>query len=199
MTREEFVLALQRIGAVKFGRFTLKSGIVSPFYIDLREVVSYPDLLSGVSDLLVETVESFDYDIVTGIPYTALPLATLVSIRTEKPLVYMRKEKKDYGTGSDVIGTFQPGQTCLVIDDVITTGESKIETAKAYEAQGLRVKDFVVVIDRSVAGKAILANEGYRLSAVLTLDECLDILSAHNRLESSKIDEIHRFMQQMSN
>ena len=144
MTREEFVLELQRIGAVKFGKFILKSGLESPFYFDLRDMISYPDILDGVAQLLADRIKDMEFDVLTGIPYTALPIASLVSAKLNKPLIYMRKEEKAYGTGNNVIGKFKKGDVCLVIDDLITTGASKVETAEAYEKEGVIVKDFVV-------------------------------------------------------
>ena len=97
MRKEEFIEKLFEIGAVKFGSFTLKSGKVSPFYFDLRDMISYPELLDGIVELLVEKIEGMEFDVLTGIPYTALPIASLVADRIKKPLIYMRKEEKAYG------------------------------------------------------------------------------------------------------
>jgi len=193
MTKEQFVLKLQSIGAIKFGKFTLKSGKVSPFYIDLREITSYPDILEAVSGLLVEKIKHLKFDVITGIPYTALPMATLVSTRMQKPLVYMRKEEKAYGVGGSVIGKFQKNDICLVVDDLITTGESKIETAEAYEKEGVKIKDFVVVIDRSVDGQDILEKKGYQLHSLMTLDEIVKILRNHDLISEEKVKEIKDF------
>ncbi|MBL7108605.1 MAG: orotate phosphoribosyltransferase, partial [Candidatus Cloacimonetes bacterium] len=148
MTIEKFILDLEKIGAIKFGNFTLKSGLQSPFYFDLRDMISCPEILDGIAELLAEKIKDMDFDILTGIPYTALPIASLVSAKLGKPLIYMRKEEKAYGTGNNVIGKFEKGDKCLVIDDLITTGASKIETAEKYEKEGVVVKDFMVVIDR---------------------------------------------------
>ena len=193
MTNEKFILELSRIGAIKFGKFTLKSGIVSPFYIDLRDMISHPDILEGVADLIVERIKDMDFDVLTGIPYTALPIASLVASKLQKPLVYMRKEEKAYGTGKNVIGTFEKGAKCLVIDDLITTGESKIETAKAYEKEGVVVKDFVVVIDRIANGTEELARQGYTLHSLMTLDEILDTLFNNYVISKCQCDDIKLF------
>ncbi|MCK4313003.1 MAG: orotate phosphoribosyltransferase, partial [Candidatus Cloacimonetes bacterium] len=175
MTKEQFVLELQRIGAIKFGSFTLKSGLVSPFYFDLRDMISFPELLDGVADLLVEKIKDMEFDVLTGIPYTALPIASLVAAKLKKPLIYMRKEEKVYGTGKNVIGKFEKGAKCLVIDDLITTGASKIETAEGLEKEGVVVKDFIVVIDRSANGKEELGKYGYNLHSLITLDEIVSL------------------------
>ncbi|MFO7896078.1 MAG: hypothetical protein R6U84_04025, partial [Candidatus Cloacimonadales bacterium] len=72
MTREKFILELAKIGAIKFGNFTLKSGLQSPFYFDLRDMISYPEILDGVAELLAHYIKDMDFDCLTGIPYTAL-------------------------------------------------------------------------------------------------------------------------------
>ena len=198
MTKEHFVLELQRIGAIKFGSFTLKSGLVSPFYFDLRDMISYPKLLDGIADLLVEKIKDMDFDILTGIPYTALPIATLVSSKLNKPFIYMRKEEKAYGTSKNVIGKFEKGAKCLVIDDLITTGASKIETAEGLEKEGVVIKDVVVVIDRSSNGKEELAKYGYNLCSLITLDEIVSLLRNENLITEEKVKEVYDFTASIS-
>jgi uridine monophosphate synthetase len=193
MTREQFIEELFKIGAVKFGTFTLKSGKVSPFYFDLRDMISYPEILDGIVELLVTKLQGLEFDVITGIPYTALPIAALVADRMKKPLIYMRKEEKAYGTGNNVIGKFAPGAVCVVIDDLITTGESKIETAERLEAEGVVVKDFVVVIDRSNDGKGILAKGGYELHSLISLDEILVILKAGKYINDEMTAKVLEF------
>ncbi len=198
MTKEQFVLELQRIGAIKFGNFTLKSGLVSPFYFDLRDMISFPEILEGVADLLAERIKDMDFDVITGIPYTALPIASLVASKLKKPLVYMRKEEKAYGTGKDIIGKFPKGAKCLVIDDLITTGASKIETAEAYEREGVIIKDFVVVIDRSSNGKEDLAKKGYELHSLISLEEILSLLQMNDLISVEKVKEVREFTASIS-
>ncbi len=193
MTNEEFVLKLNEIGAVKFGRFTLKSGLISPFYIDLRDIISEPEILRGLANLVAEKIQHLKFDVITGIPYTALPIAALVADLLNKPLVYMRKEQKAYGTGNNVIGKFKKGQICLVFDDLITTGESKLETARAFEKEGLVITDFVVVIDRSANGAEYLKNIGYNLISLMDLPYILDILLKNKLLSDEKIAEVRKF------
>ena len=198
MTKEQFIMELQRIGAIKFGKFTLKSGLVSPFYFDLRDMISFPEILEGVADLLAERIKNMDFDVLTGIPYTALPIASLVASKLKKPLVYLRKEEKAYGTGKNIIGKFKEGAKCLVIDDLITTGTSKIETAEAYEKEGVIIKDFVVVIDRSSNGKEDLAKKGYELHSLITLEEILNLLQMNDLISEEKVKEVRDFTASIS-
>ena len=194
MTKEKFVTELYNIGAIKFGNFTLKSGLISPFYIDLRDTVSNNELLDMITELLYQKVKDLQFDVVSGIPYTAMPFAVLLAKKLDKPLIFMRKEKKDYGTKNDIIGKYEKNAVCLVIDDLITTGLSKIETAKKLEENDIVVKDFVVLIDRSKSGKEDMKQAGYNLHSVITLQEVVDILVRKNLLSKDKAAKILDFV-----
>ena len=193
MTKELFILKLHDIEAIKFGEFTLKSGLKSPFYFDLRDMISYPEILDGVADLLVEKIKHLKFDYITGIPYTALPIATLVADIMNKPLIYARKEEKVYGTKNKIIGKFEKGGKCLVIDDLITTGESIIETAEKFKQEGIETVDFVVIIDRSNNAEEQLNNLGYKLHSLIKLDKILLVLKSSNRISNGQVAKIKEF------
>ena len=175
---------LARIGAVKFGVFTLKSGLKSPVYVDLRLLVSHPDVLRLVGKAIGGMAKAAKFDRVCGIPYPAIPIATAVSLEFGWPMIYPRKEVKDYGTKKAIEGEFKAGETILVIDDLITTGLSKVEAIAPLEAAGLKVRDIAVLIDREQGGKKELEAKGYRLHAVLAISELLESLK-----QAKKIDE----------
>jgi len=182
--KEEIALALHEIGAVKFGEFTLKSGIKSPIYIDLRLLISYPKVLRLISEAMVEEAKNLKFEVIAGIPYTALPIATAMSLDQDWPMVYARKEVKDYGTKKKIEGVFNEGDTALIIDDLITTGGSKFETIEPFEASGLKITDFLVLVDREQGGGRILEENGYSFRSIIGIDELLDILK-----ENAKIDD----------
>lgn len=182
--KQDIALALHEIGAIKFGEFTLKSGIKSPIYIDLRLLISYPKVLKMIAQEMTLIAKKLKFDVIAGIPYTALPIATAISLDQGWPMVYARKEVKDYGTKKKIEGVFKEGDTALIIDDLITTGGSKFETIEPFKASGLKIKDFVVLVDREQGGARILEEEGYHLHSVIGINELLDIL--HKR---GKIDE----------
>lgn len=194
MSNDELILKLHDIGAVKFGSFKLKSGILSPIYLDIRLIISYPDLLSSVASAMWNTIKDIEFDIVCGVPYTAIPIATTLSIHNKIPMIIRRKEAKDYGTRKSIEGKFQKGDRCLVIEDLVTSGSSVFETIDPLEHEGLKVKDIVVLIDREQGGKQNIEQKGYTLHSVFTLKEILHKLELEERISSTTKQEVLNFI-----
>ena len=118
-SQDELISRLHQAGAILFGDFTLKSGKKSNIYIDLRSLISSPALLAHIADLMWSSVQEQPFDLLCGVPYTALPIASYLSCKHLMPMLIKRKEKKDYGTKQLVEGKKQAGQKVLVIEDVI--------------------------------------------------------------------------------
>lgn len=174
---------LYSIGAIKIGEFVLKSGLPSKIYFDLRSIISYPTILKQVSEIIWEKIKLYPFDFICGVAYTGIPIATCIAIEQHCPMLMLRKEKKNYGTKQHIEGAYQTNQTCIVIDDVITTGTSIIETSHQLVASGLVVTDAIALVDRSTSKIHTEIN----LHSVFTLNEILNFLS-----ESDFVTELER-------
>ncbi len=192
--KREVALALFGAGVVKFGQFKLKSGIMSPVYLDLRVLVSHPKAQEKVARVLANLLAELKFDRIAGIPYAALPIATLVSTFLDRPMIYPRKEVKEYGTKKAIEGEYKAGERIVVVDDLITTGGSKIETIKALEAEGLKVTDIAVVVDRAQGGAEQMSAAGYKLHSVITLPEILELLVKEKKITAQTAQEVRKFL-----
>ena len=171
MEKQTLLEALINIGVIKWGEFTLRSGEISPIYIDCRAIISYPQLLHAVGKALWSKVKHLKPSLLCGVPYTALPMATAISLEQNLPMLMCRKEVKEYGTKKQIEGIFKPGQDCLIIEDVVTTGGSVLKIAESLKKHDLQVTDIVVLVDRQQGGKEALMAAGYQLHSVFTLNE----------------------------
>jgi uridine monophosphate synthetase len=186
--------ALLDAGCIRFGEFTLKSGLISPIYIDLRRLISYPRLLAQVAAAYLPILKGLSFQRLAALPYAAIPIAAAVSLQGDYPFIYPRKETKDYGTRAEIEGDFQPGETAAVIDDLATTGGSKFEAIHKLTAAGLLVRDVVVLVDRQSGAREALAKAGYTLHAVLTMTGMLDHWQATGRLPPEQIAAARKFL-----
>src|SRR5512146_1132125 len=150
-----FADALLASGAVKFGAFRLKlheaqpDAPLSPIYLDLRVLQSFPDALDAAVDALRELIarDGLQFSRYAGIPMAATPLAAVLSHVTRVPMITPR-EAKTHGAGGTINGAYAPGETVLALDDVVSHAESKLEAVRVLEAAGLVVRDVAVLVDR---------------------------------------------------
>src|SRR6185503_4150635 len=181
-------------GCIKFGSFTLKSGLQSPIYIDLRQIITYPKLLEQVGAAYLPLLKGLKIDRIAGLPYAAIPIATAISLVGNYPMIYPRKEAKSYGTKAEIEGEYHAGDIVVVIDDLATTGGSKFEAIEKLTAVGLIVKDVVVLVDRQSGAKESLEQAGYSMHAVLTIRQLRDYWEKTNKVEKDKIEETRLFL-----
>lgn len=193
---EQLILDLHTITAIRVGKFKLKSGIISPYYIDLRELVSYPYLLKLTADVLWKKMRTLFFDVIVGVPYTGIPIATALAIEYNQSMVFTRKEVKKHGIIRPVEGEYHKGQKAIIIDDVITNGDSKFETIKLLEEVDFMVEDIVVLLDRGQGGPELLKKKGYRCHAIFEMDEIFSVLLKYKRIDKDTIKQSRKFMQE---
>ncbi|MBS0603499.1 MAG: orotate phosphoribosyltransferase [Verrucomicrobia bacterium] len=191
---KSLILDLYSIEAIKFGSFTLKSGIQSPIYIDLRLVISYPPLMKKLSACLNKLIAQLSFDMICGIPYAALPITTALSLEGSHPMIMCRKEVKDYGTKKLIEGKFEKGQTCLLIEDVVTSGASIMETAASLRKQDLEINDAIVVLDREQGGKEKLMENSIVLHPLISIFELLKVLFYEKKISEATFKQVNDFL-----
>jgi uridine monophosphate synthetase len=196
MTKFTLADELLSAGCIKFGEFTLKSGLISPIYIDLRQIITYPKLLEQVGAAYLPLLEELKFDRISGLPYAAIPIATAISLAGNYPMIYPRKEVKAYGTKAEIEGEYHAGETVVVIDDLATTGGSKFQAIEKLTGAGLVVRDVVVLVDRESGAKESLAEAGYAMHAVLTISDMLGHWDETGKVEKDKIKATRAFLSQ---
>lgn len=187
---ETLALALFDIGAVRLGNFKLHSGRTSPIYLDLRLLVSFPDVLRQVTAAYRAKLSEKTFDVLAATPLAGLPIGTSLCLEMNVPLIYPRKSVKGYGTRQSIEGKWRAGQTAMVIDDLVTSGDSIIQAIAALEENGLKVAEAMVLIDREQGGAETLQAQGYMLHAVMNLRDLLAVLEARGRITADQFSQV---------
>jgi len=183
-------LTLFDIGAVRFGEFTLHSGRISPIYVDLRLLASFPDALRQAAAVYKCLLEKMTFDLLAATPLAGLPIGTAISLDMNIPLVYARPTAKGYGTGKQIEGKWEAGQIAVMVDDLITSGDSLLQGIRMLESAGLTVIEAVVLLDREQGGRETLQSNGYRLTRAMTLGQVLAVYVADGRITREDRDRV---------
>ena len=196
---KDIIIELHQLEAIKFGEFQLKSGIMSPVYFDLRVMVSEPKLMAKISRIMWDTYADNNSgrkaELICGVPYTASGPAYLISLDQNIPSIIKRKEKKEYGTKKMLEGKFEVGQNCLIIEDVISSGASVLETAEVLKNEKLEVTDVVVFLDREQGGSTNLKNQNVNVHSVTNVTTLLQILHEVGKITDEEKQKVENFIQ----
>ncbi|HLE74994.1 MAG TPA: orotate phosphoribosyltransferase [Candidatus Bathyarchaeia archaeon] len=190
----ELAKILRKIDALKFGVFKLTSGKVSPYYIDLRIVPSFPDAFRQICDFYGESIISqvglTNFDRIAGVPIAGIPFASQIAYNLKKPFLYVRKGVRLHGRQRRVEGILFSGDRVLLVDDLVTTGLTLKKAAAAVTAEGGVVKEAVALLDREEGGKEKLAKNGIRLHALLKISEVANTLYEIGAIDKESLKTI---------
>ena len=187
---EGLIVDLFDIGCLLFGEYVQASGAVFNYYVDLRQIISDPNLFHRVLHAYATQLQGLHFDRIAGIPYGSLPTATGLSLQLHKPLIYPRKEVKAHGARRLIEGDFDAGDRVVVVDDILITGGSVLEGIAKLESSGRVVEDVVVFIDHGGdhdrQARERLAAAGYRCHSVLNIEQITTVLHRAGRLSDAQ-------------
>lgn len=182
-----------KTGALKFGVFELSSGAISPYYIDLRLIPGEPSAFISTVNMLEESMVRIgrnQFERIGGVPTSGISYAAALSYKMRKPFIYVRKETKPHGTQKMVEGLLLPGDRVVLVDDLVTTGQSLIDAAKAIRIEGGLVEHAIVLIDRLEEGAQRLKENGIQLHALATIRDVIDKMRELDAIEEDEYESI---------
>lgn len=175
MTSKNYLIKLLKDNnVIKFGDFTLSSGKKSDYYIDMKKAITNPEILKTVAKLISNMIINDSINKIAGPALGAVPIATAISLESEKDLLMIRKEKKGYGTSKLIEGELNNNDNVIVVEDVTTTGNSLLKAIKTIENKGGNVKRAFVIVDRENGAITSFAKEGITLEPLISVNEFMD-------------------------
>jgi len=192
----DIALQLFDIEAIKFGQFKLKlheknpDAPLSPIYIDLRILRSFPDVMDAAVKIYKYMTNGITFDLYADVPTAVTPLVAVLSHETRIPMISPRIKEKAYGIGSAIDGVYQTGQIAIVVDDLITRADSKLDAISLLEENGLVVKDIVVLINREQGVPEELAKKGYICHSAFKLTEILGFYRDVGKIDEKVYNQI---------
>ena len=196
---KEFSAFLYEKKIIRFGDFTLASGKKSPYYIDLRLVPSYPiyyrKMIKGLQNIIAEDVGFESFHSLVSVPTGGLVVAASLAIEIVKPIIYVRKEAKEHGTGKAVEGVTCQDMKLLMIEDVVTSGGSVINAIKSIKDEKMQVTDAYAVVDRMEGATEALQNEGVKLHSLLTIKQIAESLFEQKLITEDVLNQVKERIQ----
>ena len=206
---EEKLFLMKQVGilliknnAIKFGDYILASGKKSPYYIDLRQTISSPITMDWIANslmrIIINEIGKDKIDKILGVPTAGVPFATVVSQKLGIPLIYYRQARKEHGVRKKIEGILDRNDRVLIIDDLITTGESVIETAEVVRDQGGVVNELVVLLDREQGGQEKLRSSRIEPHVLFKISDSMDWLHKVGLIEDKVFDTVKRYIEEES-
>ncbi len=200
--KEELAKILTNIDALQFGIFKLTSGKVSPYYIDLRIVPSFPDAYQDIINHYTQTIKNQigtdKFDRIAGVPIAGVPFASQVAFNLKKPFLYTRKGIRLHGRERRVEGILVSGDRVLLMDDLATTGLTLRKAADAIRAEGGVVTDALVFLDREEGASELLKKSGVALHTSLKISEIANLLFELGAVDEESLKTIRKQIKKKS-
>ncbi|WP_164669071.1 orotate phosphoribosyltransferase [Virgibacillus doumboii] len=191
-TSREIARNLLDIEAVKIRTddyFTWTSGIKSPIYCDNRLTMSYPELRTNIAEAFVQLIEQMDQkpDVIAGCATAGIPHAAWIADKLDLPMVYVRSKPKGHGKGNQIEGTIEKGQRVVVIEDLISTGGSSIEAAKALQQEGADILGVLAIFTYGLEkSKQQFKKAKLTYQTITGYDEILKLLAADGKIDEEE-------------
>jgi orotate phosphoribosyltransferase len=187
--------SLYRSGCLKFGNFKVKSGALSPYYIDLACLISSPQELCSIAEIAaceIRSLRAVDrIDKLASIELKGALILPSIGCQVNLPCVVVRKEEKAYGVTGRIAGAeVSKGDQILFFDDVLSEGLSKVEGIKPLEELGATVRHLMVVVDREQGGKDNLEKLGYKVHALARISQLVNRLLEHGQISRTQADAV---------
>jgi len=183
-SKERFILGLIRSHLVTFGDVvTTSHGHTNPYYLDLRAIYSYPDLLRAAVNWLIKATHGETYEFVCGIETASLPLVGAYGFATAQPTLYLRTKQKPYGKQKVIEGHFRPGDRVILVDDLIVEPEITLDFIRLAESAGVTVVGLYVLYEKLAhyISRDVFEKAGYPVKSIFTFNDLAEIVRTHHK------------------
>ncbi len=188
--KEKIIIELFKKKCIQFGTFTLKNGSKSNIYIDLKNIISYPFILNLILEELYLKIKLLEFDKLLGIPYGGIILSSSMCSKYNLPMIMVRKETKKYGLKKSIEGNYNKMDTCLIIEDTMTTGSSALHFINMIKVYTLIVKDIIVICDRRTNLHSNINLGKLTVHSLFTIKDVIDILYKYNHISRTIYNSI---------
>ena len=166
MTHSDLARRIADVSLLR-GDFTLRSGRKSTYYLDKYRFETQPDILLELGKMIAAKIPA-DAQRIAGPELGAVPLAASAAMQCGKPCLFVRNQKKEYGSGQQIEGVYHAGEKIVLIEDIVTSGGQVIEAVKTLKDAGLSVLKVIVIIDREEGGREAIEGAGIKMDSLFT-------------------------------